>query len=222
MGARLIFVVLFLFLFTSWETPAGGQVYERTNKEGVRSFSDSPTSKILKSAPEFEVYNKPQWFKSEAGKFSILTPVRLRNTHQILNLRTVDISQSQPDSERIFKFDWFSGKRNMIEFHVSYCDFPEEMSDSDLPEDLIRLQVGQLIGSPQDSNLIPRTPISLGRHPGNEFVMKGAEEEEPPMVAKSRVYRVNSRFYLIMVSFPKSEERNAQIKDFLTSFKLVN
>ena len=153
--------------------------------------------------------SKPQEFKSEAGRFAVMTPVTFEESTN--NLKT---EAGQID------LHLFAGQLDDIAYVVAYSDYPPENAPPDYAEKMLD---GARNGAAGNTNgrLVSETKISLADYPGRELVIETRGEERPPSIIKGRMFMVKNRLYQITVVAPRGKAGDKTIDDFLQSFKLL-
>ncbi|HEY9074301.1 MAG TPA: hypothetical protein VIN67_09240 [Desulfobaccales bacterium] len=153
--------------------------------------------------------SKPQEFKSEAGRFSIMTPVALQEETQPLETEAGKIS-----------LHLFAAQEGFTGYFVSYCDYPPEFVKKKEPEQMLD---GARDGATKSAKgkLVSDTKISLAGHPGLEVVIDAREPQGPNGLIKGRLFMVGNRLYQVMVVAPKSRTDDQATDSFLQSFKLL-
>ena len=153
--------------------------------------------------------SKPQEFKSEAGRFAIMTPVTLEESTN--NLKT----EAGPIDLHLF-----AGQLDDIAYVVAYSDYPPENAPPDYAEKMLDGARNGAVGNTH-GRLISETKISLADYPGRELVIETRGEDRPPSIIKGRMFMVKNRLYQITVVAPRGKAGDKIIDDFLQSFKLL-
>lgn len=148
-------------------------------------------------------------FKSEAGRFSVMTPAPLQET-------------AQPVETQGGKIDLhlFTGQQDDIAYVVGYCDYSPELAKPDNAEKMLDGARDGAVGNTH-GKLTSETTITLAGHPGREIVIEAAGEDRPPMTIKGHLFMVKNRLYQVTVVAPRSRAGDKAIDDFLQSFKLL-
>ena len=158
-------------------------------------------------------------FKSNEGRFSILTP---GNIIQDVKSFETDIGsidyytfyhavhpgvEEQPDKQE-----------NNTVFSVSYCEYPEYTVHSDSTDMLLEFFSATIQQSiPEGGKLVYASPEQIDGFPGRLWRTSYGEAK----VVKSKSFLVNNRFYLIQV-FSNNKRANRRDGDkFLDSFRLL-
>ena len=152
---------------------------------------------------------KPQEFKSEAGRFAVMTPVTLEKSTN--NLKT----EAGPIDLHLF-----AGQLDDIAYVVAYSDYPPEKAPADYAEKMLDGARNGSVGNTQ-GQLVSETKISLTDYPGRELVIETRGEDRPPSIVKGRMFMVKNRLYQITVVAPRGKAGDKIIDDFLQSFKLL-
>jgi hypothetical protein len=148
-------------------------------------------------------------FKSEAGRFSVMTPALLEET-------------VQPVETQGGKLDLhlFAGQWGNIGYYVSYCDYPPELAQTDRLEKMLDGARDGAVGNVQ-GRLISEARIDLSGHPGRELVIETGAQVAPGARLQGRMFMVQNRLYQIMVVVPRAEKVPREGEQFLQSFKLL-
>jgi hypothetical protein len=152
---------------------------------------------------------QPQEFKSESGRFSVMTPVPLKETTQEL----------ESESGKI-KLYLFTGQDGNIGYFISYCDYPPEVAKPERAEAMLDGARNGAVSNAR-GKLAGETRVSLGDNPGREVVIEAVGPQEWAIVIKGRLFMVKNRLYQIMVVSPRGRAGAAEYDAFLQSFKLL-
>jgi hypothetical protein len=149
----------------------------------------------------------PQEFKSEAGRFSIVAPVELKE-------------QVTPVDSPFGKIDFhvFMGRSPDAEYLVSYADFPNPQLLAD-PERLIDARRDDEIRTLK-GRLGRETRITVDGNPGREISLEGTDPSGTQVSAKTRLFLVRNRLYQIYVGAGRAN-LPTDSDAFLQSFKLL-
>jgi len=151
-----------------------------------------------------------QEFTPPDGSFSVLMP----GTPQ------EDRSTSQSGSGQIetvsFLIEASSGS---VAYAVSYTDFPPDFLASIDNRELLNLAVEQQMQQ-RDFTIMGQHDITMDGHAGVEFTATGTIEGLAS-TAKSRVYMVNNRFYMLICVAANEYYSEADANRFLESFTLL-
>jgi hypothetical protein len=157
---------------------------------------------------QFAGCGAPQEFKSEAGRFSIVAPVELKE-----QIMPVDFPFGK------IEFHMFMGRAPDAEYLVSYGDFPNTqlLADSERVidsrrDDEIRTLKGKL-GC--------ETRIAVDGNPGREISFDGTDPSGTLVSAKTRLFLVRNRLYQIYVGAGRGNLPTDSADAFLQSFKLL-
>jgi hypothetical protein len=148
-------------------------------------------------------------FKSEAGRFSVMTPAPLQEAVQPVETQGGKID-----------LHLFSAQQDDIAYFVAYCDYAPELARPDNAEKMLDGARDGAVGN-SHGKLTSETNISLAGHPGREVVITAASEDRPPVTIKGRLFMVQNRLYQITVVAPRSQAGDKAVDDFLQSFKLL-
>ncbi len=152
---------------------------------------------------------KPQEFKSEAGRFSVMAPVALEEETQ-----TYEIPEGKVVSHM------FAGDLGGIGYVVVYADNPEEAVRKMDPEKFLdRARDGAV--NKVNGKLVTETKITLEGNPGREFVVEASEAGGEEWTIKVRLFLVKNRLYVIDAAFKKGKVELSEVDRFLQSFKLI-
>jgi hypothetical protein len=154
-------------------------------------------------------------FSSYEGKFSISSPVTLKEVKQ--ELHTAD-----------GKMDAFvfSGVKGFVQYAVVYGDTPSQMhylqylpffSRSYDPQKVLD-QMPAEIASRLGGNVISATNILLNHNPGREILIQAPKKFGEDVRMKTRVLLVKNRIYEIMVAGPNERLNSKEVNDFFDSF----
>jgi len=155
-------------------------------------------------------FSTPELFTSESGGFSIVTPVKLQESQQSVEVESGSIEISL-----------FSYEQGDSVYAVGYSAYPPNLVIETDPEIILD---GGRDGALANINgrLVEEASISLQGYPGRVLVMEGSVETGTPLTIHSRYYLVENRLYQVMVVVPADKELNAGQQDFLSSFTLLN
>jgi hypothetical protein len=152
---------------------------------------------------------KPQEFKSETGRFSIMTPVALQEETQPLETEAGKIM-----------LHLFAAQEGFTGYFVSYCDYPPDFIKKKEPEKMLEDARDGAVSNDQ-GKLVSDTKISLAGHPGREVVIDARGPHGPKGLIRGRLFMVGNRLYQIMVVAPQGRGDDQATKGFLQSFKLL-
>lgn len=148
-------------------------------------------------------------FKSEAGRFSVMTPVELQE-----EAKTLETEAGKID------LHLFAAQEDNIAYVIAYSDYPPENAPPDYAEKMLdgarNGAVGNTLGK-----LVSETKISLSGYPGRELLIETRGEDRPPSIIKGRLFMVKNRLYQVTVVAPWGKAGDKIIDDFLQSFKLL-
>lgn len=150
---------------------------------------------------------KPQLFKSGVGKFSVMTPLELKES-----TRPVATQGGNVD------LHMFLGDAGSVSYMVAFADYPPELLNAD-PQIILE---GSRDGIVKNINgaITGDVEIDISGNPGREFVMDGNVSNQD-VTAKARIALVASRLYEVMVLSAKGSANMAEVNSFLTSFILL-
>ncbi len=153
---------------------------------------------------------QPRELKSEAGRFSVLTPAPLEEMVQSL--------QTQGD-----KIDHhiFSGQLGDTGYFVSYWDYPPGLIQPDKLEKMLEASRDGSVAK-VSGRLIRDNKLTLMGNPGLEMVIETGSQTGPEARRlQGRLFIVGDRMYQIMVVAPKDEKSRPETEAFLQSLKLL-
>lgn len=151
---------------------------------------------------------KPQEFRSEAGRFSIMIPATPEESTQTMNTQAGKID-----------LHMFTAEKGDVGYIVGYSDYPEDVVKQSDPENMLD---GSRNGAVSNVNgkLVLESKVSLDGNPGREIVIDAKTGAGQDATVKARIYLVGSRLYQVMVIGPKGQISSADMDEFLQSFKL--
>jgi hypothetical protein len=152
-----------------------------------------------------------QEVKSEAGKFTVVSPVSLKETPE-----TVDTPAGKVNAYM------FSGEREgKALFAIVYADYPETMVTSSNRDKIVESAARGAVSN-VNGKLIASNKVSVSGNPGREVVAQIKSGNGQEGTLKSRVFLVKNRLYQVMTIAAQSEAGSAELDNFLTSFKLTD
>ncbi len=152
---------------------------------------------------------KAREFRSEAGRFSVMTPAALEE-----HTRNVETQIGTIVSRM------FVGNSGGIGYMVGYSDYPDEVIQTSDPEEMLD---GSRNGAVNNVNgkLVMETRISLAGHPGREFVAEAKGKNQEDLTIKTRLFLVKNRLYMVLTAAKKEKAASSEMNQFLQSFKLI-
>ena len=153
---------------------------------------------------------RPRELKSEAGRFSVMTPAPLEEMVQSL--------ETQGDK---IDLHIFSGQLGDTGYFVSYWDYPPGLIQ---PDKLERMLDASRDGSVAkvSGRLIREGKLTLMGNPGREMVIETGSQTGPEARRlQGRLFIAGDRMYQIMVVAPKDEKSRPETEAFLQSLKLL-
>lgn len=151
----------------------------------------------------------PKEFKSEPGRFSVMTPVTLEESTNNLKTEAGEV-----------KLHLFAGQLDDIAYVIGYSDYPPENAPPGYAEKMLNGARNGAVGNTH-GRLLSETQISLADYPGRELVIETSGEDRPPAIIKGRMFMVKNRLYQVTVVAPRGKAGDKIIDDFLQSFKLL-
>ncbi|MGD0828227.1 MAG: hypothetical protein ABSA09_09115 [Desulfobaccales bacterium] len=153
---------------------------------------------------------QPREFKSEAGRFSVMTPTPLEEKVQPLETRSDKID-----------LHIFSGQRGDTGYFVSYWDYPPGLVHPDELEKMLDAGRDGSIAN-VSGRLIREGKLTLVGNPGRELVIETGSQTGPATQRLQwRMFIVGNRMYQIMVVAPKDQKSRPEAEAFLQSLKLL-
>jgi hypothetical protein len=152
----------------------------------------------------------PKEFKSEAGGFTVMTPVEMQESTQDVETQSGKLT-----------LYLFMGQLDATGYYITYSDYPPEIVHPDRLENMLD---GSRDGAVANFNgkLVSETRITLAGHPGRELVITGRPPSGGPgSTLKGRMFMVKNRLYQVMVMAPKGQAGAKEADAFLQSFKLL-
>ncbi len=153
---------------------------------------------------------QPRELKSEAGRFSVMTPTPLEEMVRPL--------ETQGDK---IDLHIFSGQLGDTGYFVSYWDYPPGLVQPDRLEEMLD---GSRDGSVAQvsGRLIREGKLTLMGHPGRELLIETGSQTGPEARRlQGRLFIVGNRMYQIMVVAPKDQKSRPEPGAFLQSLKLL-
>ncbi|MGO9620997.1 MAG: hypothetical protein ACLPT6_06300 [Desulfobaccales bacterium] len=153
---------------------------------------------------------QPRELKSEAGRFSVMTPTPLEEMVRPL--------ETQGDK---IDLHIFSGQLGDTGYFVSYWDYPPGLVQPDRLEEMLD---GSRDGSVAQvsGRLIREGKLTLMGHPGRELLIETGSQTGPEARRlQGRLFIVGNRMYQIMVVAPRDQESRPEAEAFLQSLKLL-
>lgn len=156
-------------------------------------------------------------FSSYDGKFSISSPVTLKEMKQELHTAAGTMDAFV-----------FSGVKGFVQYAVVYGDTPSQMhylqylpffSRSYDPQKMLD-QMPAGIASRLGGNVISATHIVLNNNPGREILIQAPKKFGEDVRMKTRLLLVKNRIYEIMVAAPNEQLNSKEVNDFFDSFAL--
>jgi hypothetical protein len=147
-------------------------------------------------------------FTSEAGGFSIWTPVTLQGFL---------ITEDTPAGR--FPLHTFLRDLGTRAYMVSYCDYPRHLLREGPQRVLDLALMGSLFRT--GSKLVSKEDIEQKGYPGEEVVMDGSLAGGQQMRMKIRLLLVKDRLYMVLAGGNKGEMSMREMDDFINSFDLL-
>ena len=148
-------------------------------------------------------------FKSEAGRFSIMTPYALKESTQ-----SVDTKAGKID------LHLFVADKGNKSYMVMYSDYPAEAVKASDPEKMLD---GSRDGAVSNihGQLISEAHIAFDGFPGRDLTISAKNEKGQAMTLRIHYFLVENRLYQVLAIYTSDQENKAEIDGFLTSFKLI-
>ena len=156
-----------------------------------------------------------EWFTSETGLFTVLTPGEL--TEKVENSETAvgELSYHtfyyQPEEDE---------KADNFLYMISYCDYPEGSIHSDslnLVKDFFDATIESSVRSVK-GELFYQSDITSGEFPGKLWRVNYGDNAA---AIKTKAFLVNNRYYSIQTITYRDKSLNPSIDKFLNSFKII-
>ena len=153
---------------------------------------------------------EPKEFKSAAGRFSVMSPLVLKETTQSIDTTTAGK----------ITFYVFWGKQGDRECAVSYGDYPESIIQKISPQVILDGARNGMVSN-INGKLISETKIALEGNPGRELLIDVLAGKGQEMTLKTRIFLVKNRLFQIMWLAPKGRASIIEMDAFLQSLKLL-
>ncbi len=151
---------------------------------------------------------QPREFKSEAGRFAVMTPTPLEEMVKPLETLGGKID-----------LHIFSGQRGDTSYFVSYWDYSKEPIHPDRLEKMLDASRDGSVAN-VSGRLIREGKLTLMGNPGRELVIEtGSQPGLETRRLQARVFIVGNRMYQIMVVAPKDQKSRPEAEAFLQSLK---
>jgi hypothetical protein len=150
----------------------------------------------------------PQAFKNDAGKFTVVAPVEMKESSQ-----SVDTAVGKVD------IYMFAGDGGNISYIIAYSDYPPAVANADVQSVLDGARNGAVSNS--NGTLTGETKITLDGYPGREFTMDTKDSTGRDITAKARIYLVGVRLYQVLSMAVKGDALISNMDPFLNSFALL-
>lgn len=150
-------------------------------------------------------------FKSEAGGFSVQTPVALQQSSFVEKTGLLDYI--------------FYGGGNNGGYSVIYFDYPEEYrqrASKQVLDEAIEHAQARLKRREVETKVVSEKPLSLDGHPGREVVVNMTTAHGPQARVKWHFFLVNNRLYMLSAGGSQGGMTNSEIDKFLDSFQLLS
>jgi hypothetical protein len=146
-------------------------------------------------------------FTSKEGAFQIKVPTTPKESGELLDTRAGKVTVKS-----------FEGQINdTIGYLVSYTDYPKGVTAMADTNERLDRGIAALAQGPK-TRVVSKKNITLGAIQGREAVIEAMEGK---LVIRLRLFLVEDRMYLVLVSTPKAHAGAAEVTDFLDSFKLT-
>jgi hypothetical protein len=151
-----------------------------------------------------------QEFNSDAGKFSVMVPVTLKE-------ETTSVTLPQGGERQVHMF---SGETKQLAYVVTYTDYGFATPIKD-PQTLLNSVRDTGVAAPSGGILEKQSPLTLDGNQGIEYSVNYKDNNNVDSYSRTRVYIVGNRMYQLIVAGAKADASEASISAFLTSFKLL-
>jgi hypothetical protein len=153
---------------------------------------------------------KPQEFKSEPGRFSVVSPVPLKET-----IKPVETQGAGKIDLHIFM-----GQQSDIGYVASYADYPQRIVEKGTPEKILDGACKGMVSN-VNGKLVLESKTEVDGYPGRELVIEVMIQKGVEGTVKARVFLVGNRIYQMMWIAPKGKASHVASDDFLKSFRLI-
>ncbi len=150
-----------------------------------------------------------QEFKSEAGQFSIVSPVPFTETTQ-----STDTDVGRLESHV------FSANFRGVAYSVWYMEFPEIAFDQKDVQTILDNATAEIPAS-MSGALLSQKSITLDGYPGREMLIASKTKTGREATTKVRYFAAKARLYAVQVSGEKDNLSTDQTDSFLESFRLL-
>jgi hypothetical protein len=164
----------------------------------------------------FTIPQKWEWFTSETGLFTVLTPGKLTEKIEKSETAVGELSYHtffyQPEEDE--------NADNFL-YMISYCDYPKGSihSDSlDLVKDFFDATIESSVRSVK-GELFYESDIKTGEFPGKIWRVNYGDDAA---AIKTKAFLVNNRYYSIQTITLREKSLNPSIDKFLDSFKIIS
>ncbi len=156
-----------------------------------------------------DILNTPREFRSDAGKFSIVTTKGLKSSTTSLDTGVGTISMHM-----------FTADQAKNSVAIGYADYPQDfISQNDANTILDNACSGAV--SNISGTLISKDEISLDGNPGKEIVVNAAAGNGQVVTVKARLYLVKNRLYMVMILAAKGNLTRTDSDNFFATFKIL-
>jgi len=152
--------------------------------------------------------SEPKEFKSEAGNFSVMTPVTMEES-----------TQTQPTAAGPLQMHLFGGENRSAAYMVMYFDIEKNLLQNARAEDMLNGGRDGEIRS-MGGTLKSSKATTLDGAPGVEYVFTG-KVKDVPYEGSARVFLIGNRIYHMLVLNKESKATAEQVDNFLNSFKVL-
>jgi hypothetical protein len=154
---------------------------------------------------------KPKTFTSAPGKFSIVSPIGLKESSQPISL---------PTGNRV-DLHMYIGEGAQAAYFASYADYPVKLvSDAD-PEAILDGVVQGQVSNTKGSRLVSATPIAYGEYPGRAIEIE-AKQNGKTLIMRARAFLVGNRLYQLLTIQESAARDDGKSEKFFDSFKLAD
>jgi hypothetical protein len=152
----------------------------------------------------------PQEFKSEPGRFSVVSPVPLEES----------IKAVETPGAGTIDLHIFMGQQGDIGYIAAYADYPPGVVEKGGPGKILDGACKGMVSN-INGKLVLETKTEIDGYPGRELAIEVMIEKGIEGTVKARVFLVGNRIYQMMWIAPKSVASPVALDDFLKSFKLL-
>jgi hypothetical protein len=151
-----------------------------------------------------------QEFRSDAGRFSVIAPVVLKETTM-----TFDSGLGK------IEYHTFRAERRNVQWTVTYADLPELLVQGNGHENIFDGSRDSIVDD-FHGKVVHETKIMLDGNPGREVEAEATGQFAQDLRVKCRIFCIKNRLYHVMMIAPKEHVTVSKMDEFLNSFKLLS